>query len=40
MGKNIAKNISKKLSGKYSPGMLPMHQKLLDHARKIWNRCT
>ena len=31
MGKKIGKNIRKNLSGKYSPGMLAMHQKLLDH---------
>ena len=31
--KNMGKNISKNLSGKYS-------QKLLDHAKKICNRCT
>ena len=31
IGKNIGKNISISLSGKYSPGMLPMHQKHLDH---------
>ena len=30
--KNIAKNISKILRDKYS-------QKLLDHHKKIWNRC-
>ena len=34
LGKNIAKNISKNLSCKYSPCMLAMHQKLLDHAKK------
>ena len=34
MGKNIGKNTSKNLSGKYSPRMLVMHQKLLDHAKK------
>ena len=34
MGINIGKNISKSFSGKYSPGMLAMHQKLLDHAKK------
>ena len=32
--KLLGKNISKKLNGKYSPGMLAMHQKLLDHAKK------
>ena len=32
MGKKNGKNISKNLSGKYS-------QKLLDHAKKIYNRC-
>ena len=35
MGKKICKNISKKLSGKYSPGMLAMRQKLLNHAKKF-----
>ena len=34
MGKNIGKNISKNLSSKYSPGMLALHQKLLDHAKQ------
>ena len=34
MGKNIGKNISKSVSGKYIPGMLAMHQKLPDHAKK------
>ena len=34
IGKNIGKIISKSLSGKYSPGMLVMCQKLLDHAKK------
>ena len=34
MDKNNGKNISKSLSGKYSPGMLAMCQKLLDHAKK------
>ena len=34
IGENTGKNISKHLSGKYSPGMLAMHQKLLDHAKK------
>ena len=33
MGKNIGKNTSKSLSGKYSPGILAMDQKLLDHAK-------
>ena len=32
--KNIGKIISKSLRGKYSPGMLVMCQKLLDHAKK------
>ena len=31
MVKNIGKNISKNLSGKYSLVVLAMHQKLLDH---------
>ena len=34
MGKNIGKNISKCLSGKFGPGMLAMRQKLLDHAKQ------
>ena len=34
MGKNIGKNIRKNFSGKYSPGVLAMCQKLLDHAKK------
>ena len=34
MVKNIGKNISKSLSGKYSPGMLAVRQKLLDHAKQ------
>ena len=33
IGKNIGKNINKSLSGKYNPGMLAMHEKLLDHAK-------
>ena len=33
IGKNIGKNISKSLRGKYSPGMLAIRQKLLDHAK-------
>ena len=32
MGKNIGKNISKNVNGKYSPGMLAMRHKILDHA--------
>ena len=32
--KNIGKNISKSLSGIYSPGMLAMRQKFLDHAKQ------
>ena len=32
MAKNVRKNISKNLRLKYSPGMLTMRQKLLDHA--------
>ena len=31
---NFAKSISKNLSGKYSPGMLAMHQKSLDNAKQ------
>ena len=34
MGKNIGKNISNNLNGKYSPGVLAMREKLLDHAKK------
>ena len=34
VGKNIVKNICKNLSGEHSPGMLAMHQKLLDHAKQ------
>ena len=34
MGTNIGKNISKNLSGKCSPGMLAIRQKLLDHAKQ------
>ena len=34
MSKNIGKNTSKSLSGKYSPGMLAMRQKLLAYAKK------
>ena len=34
MGENIGKNKSKNLSGKYSPGMLAMRQKLLDHVKQ------
>ena len=34
MGKNIGKNRSKNLSRKFSPCMLAMHQKLLDHAKQ------
>ena len=31
---NFTKSISKNLSGKDSPGMLAMHQKLLDYAKQ------
>ena len=34
MVKNIGKNVSKNLSGKYSPGIIAMRQKLLDHAKQ------
>ena len=34
MDKNIGQKMSKSSSGKYSPGMLAMRQKLLDHAKK------
>ena len=30
----FAKNMSKNLSSKYSPGMLAARQKLLDHAKQ------
>ena len=35
MGKNIGTNISRNLSGKYSPRMLPVRQKLFDHAKQF-----
>ena len=35
MSENIGKSISKSLSGRYSPGMLAMRQKLLDHAKNL-----
>ena len=35
MGKNISKNISKNLGGKYSLGILAMRQKLHDDATEI-----
>ena len=34
MGKNIGKIMSKSLTGKYSPGMLGMHQKIFVNAKK------
>ena len=34
MGKNNGKNMSKNLSGKYSPGTLAMRQKLFNNAKK------
>ena len=34
MGKTIGKNIIKNLSCKYSPGVLAMHHKNLDHAKQ------
>ena len=34
MSKNIGKDISKSLNGKYSPGMLTMREKLLHHAKQ------
>ena len=34
MSKNVGKNISKNVSGKYSPGMLAIRQKLLNHAKQ------
>ena len=34
MAKNIGKNISKNFCGKYSPGMLAMRRKFLDHAKQ------
>ena len=39
MGNNICKNISKSLSGNYSPGMLAVRQKLLDHAKNLQQMC-
>ena len=33
-GKNIGKNINKNLSRKYSPSILAMSKKLLDHAEQ------
>ena len=35
MGKNIGINISKNLSGKYSPRMLAVRQKLFHHAKQF-----
>ena len=35
MGKTIGKKISKNLSDKYSPDMLALCQKLLDHAKEF-----
>ena len=35
MHKKSGKNISKKLSFKYSPGMLAVYQTLLDHNKKF-----
>ena len=34
MGRNMGTNISKGLSGKCSPGMLAMRQKILEHTKK------
>ena len=34
MCKNIGKNICKSLNSKYSPGVLSMRQKLLDHVNQ------
>ena len=34
MGKHFGKNLSKRFSGKYSPGMLAARQKRLDHAKQ------
>ena len=34
LDKNISKNISKTLIGKFSLGMLAMHQKPFDHAKQ------
>ena len=34
MGKNVDKNISKSLNGKYSPGMLAVDQKHFDRAKQ------
>ena len=35
MGKNISKNISKNLNGKYVLGMSTMRQKLIDDANNL-----
>ena len=35
IGKSICKNISKHVSGKYSPGMLALRQNLLHHAKQF-----
>ena len=40
MDKNIGKKVSKSLSGKYSPSMLPMRQKLIDHDKKNLQQMT
>ena len=34
IGKSVRKNINKNVSGKCSPGMLVLRQKLLDHAKQ------
>ena len=34
MGWNIGKNVSKNVSSEYVPGLLAVHQKLLDHAKQ------
>ena len=35
MGKDISKITSKNWSGKYSPGMSAMRQKIFDHAKNL-----
>ena len=34
MDKSISKNVSKNLGNKYSPGVLAVGQRLLDHAKE------
>ena len=35
IGKIIGKSITKNLNGKYTPGMLATHRKLVDHAKQF-----